>query len=442
MRPMPRRVPRPRRARPTSSGASIKTTPVNIATGTVTTQKTQTYTLSRREKIGEIVTQGTSNKTYVINARNPNLAEWLSNIASSYDMYYFNKLVFEYMPSTNATVSGTIVMAIDYDVTDDNADTSFENLTAYSGAVSGQVYTRMSCTLNPSCTVMPMHKYFCAASGADRLNDMGRLIVKVVSSLPVGTRMGDLFMDYTVTFYDPEKPPTSLPVEASLTSKSSSLTPITSGVTNSTVFGGIPNMSMRVQNAIKATTSIAVNYAQPIGDAVALLCTAYQFVSKTFLAAKDPRYGINWRSWDPANEEWLDIAFAAVPGEVLELPPGRGGDYLVVWDIRGTFTATDPQAAPSPVLRLTGTNVQIFGGYQTPSDPSEEPLMYGNNFRMVGFYFVQIANFDAPAALSYEVSGENGNWTAIQPMYPIGNTTVNSHFTVVPAPHCFTGNYF
>jgi len=114
-------------------------------------------------------------------------------------MYRFSALSFEYVPSCPTTTTGEFAMAFDYDVLD--SDVANE-ITSMRGAVVGQLYARHTMRYEPSCQVVPSHKFFCSATDADRLNDVGKFVYCARGTTAAVS--GTLFVHYTVQLFNAE----------------------------------------------------------------------------------------------------------------------------------------------------------------------------------------------------------------------------------------------
>lgn len=73
-------------------------------------------------------------KSISVNPGSINLFPWLAGIASNYESYLFNSLVFRYENTCNTVATGTVILTVDYDP-DDPAPTSKQQALAYRGAV-------------------------------------------------------------------------------------------------------------------------------------------------------------------------------------------------------------------------------------------------------------------------------------------------------------------
>lgn len=168
-----------------------------------------------REYIGDIVS-GTlsggstvfSNTSYSINPADPVTFPWLSQLASQFEQWEPNGIVFEYR-STSSEYNGTsqslgvVILATDYDALDpqysskaemENADYSM-SVKAASSAVHG-----IEC--DPRERPTPILICGAGATGSDRrFHDLGTFQVATQGMSAAGVTLGELWVSYDITFY-------------------------------------------------------------------------------------------------------------------------------------------------------------------------------------------------------------------------------------------------
>jgi hypothetical protein len=132
-------------------------------------------------------------------------------IATRYESYKFKKLNFEYVPRVATSLSGTVILSVDFDANDPGPDTKAEQLT-YDGTVCGPVWS--GCKY--SCTKANMQKFAEKFTRAGILTDsdlkttdVGVLYAAVVGCYnPVGTEytgvLGELWVEYEVELSTPQ----------------------------------------------------------------------------------------------------------------------------------------------------------------------------------------------------------------------------------------------
>jgi hypothetical protein len=142
---------------------------------------------------------------WIINPRKT-MFPWLTLIANAYDMYQFTNLKFSYVPDCPTTTTGSLVMYVDYDPTDDNSTVPYTDLMSMAGAVSDSIYKNISLKFDLRRLHDANHSYFCKGGGEpDRFNDIGRLWLRTKGPVEV-LAVGRLMVEYTVKFKDPEVP--------------------------------------------------------------------------------------------------------------------------------------------------------------------------------------------------------------------------------------------
>lgn len=219
---------------------------------------TTNYTMSGFELLTDVdlTTGSVWRSNFVINPRK-SCFKVLSTMSLCYEMYRFNSLVFEYEPTCGNTTSGTMVMFLDYDPSDDNTGCSYQELTQMAGAVVGQVSSRFSVAYRPNMTVINAHRYFNqGGSTPDRLADCVRIWM-MTDGPTAFARCGKVYMRYNVTLYNQESPPQTMPSTAFAKPSSESYN-------TSSLFQPIGNPS-----ACTLTSSInGVDLAKVIGQTV------------------------------------------------------------------------------------------------------------------------------------------------------------------------------
>jgi len=148
-------------------------------------------------------------------ACNPGIAAtfpWLSTIAARYEKYRFRRLQFRYKTRTATTTVGSILMAPDYDPSDD-APASEAAVSAYEGCVEDSVWkTNIICALKPS-SLNGMTRFVRSGpiGGEDlKLFDVANFYLCTVEEIGADA-IGKLWVDYEVEFENPQIAPTGTP---------------------------------------------------------------------------------------------------------------------------------------------------------------------------------------------------------------------------------------
>jgi len=161
-------------------------------------------TVSHTEKIGVVnASILNTNHKFIINPRRQLSFPWLSRLAQAFDMYRVLKMSVSYKPTCPTTTRGELVMAFDYDPTDDNSFSPAADIAAMRGAVAGPLYAPSVLYFDPAATPQSTHKFFCAEGGvADRFNDIATLWYNASSdAILMG---GSLYIGYTIQLIDAE----------------------------------------------------------------------------------------------------------------------------------------------------------------------------------------------------------------------------------------------
>jgi hypothetical protein len=189
---------------PAAFGSTVRTPEANIRTGRGTSR------IAHSEYIGDVATRdaGTFDLQFIfgLNPGNSALFPWASKIAQQYDSYRFNSLTFRYMPLCGTQTQGVVVMAIDYDASD-APPMSLQQMLTYKGAVQTNAWKPVA---NVSAlSDLSKAKSHYVLSGVPppntdvKLYDVGNFYL-AVNSVSAGGAIGQLFVDYDITFDTPQ----------------------------------------------------------------------------------------------------------------------------------------------------------------------------------------------------------------------------------------------
>lgn len=146
---------------------------------------------------------------------NPGIDEafpWLSAIATRFESYRFNSLVYEYIPVVGSITNGAIALVPDYDAADDNSTASKQKLMTYEDTVRGPLWT----TLKLRCSTNNLHKQ---KTLFVRHGDLStNLDIKTYDALSLsvlvsgaseldGKTVGELWVSYSITLLTPQLEP-------------------------------------------------------------------------------------------------------------------------------------------------------------------------------------------------------------------------------------------
>ena len=231
-----------------------------------------------------------------INPANAGLCPWLSRIAIGYELYRFRKLILRYTPTCGSGTFGMVVMAIDYDATD-NAPSSKQALSAYEGATRGNVWSKSAMAAVPTAGW-----YYTGLSGGVsnpsntdvKFYDMGKIYLGVYNQTASGT-VGELSIEYDIEFAKPD-----YSIAAGLSEK---LTPVGSTIslisgTGQTVAGNnILTIASSGSGQATLTAQVAGDYLLQI---VGLFTVSASWSGSIFYNVQqtDPNSNTNTLTWD------------------------------------------------------------------------------------------------------------------------------------------------
>jgi hypothetical protein len=183
-----------------------------VAIGRVASASIQSDLIVRnREYVGNISTTASASFAlignsatfpgYDINPACVQLFPWLTQIASAYEKYRFEKLRFQVVPRNSTYNTGTIYAAIDYDWDDTPANNAGE-LMANKGAISGNVWQAMQLEVDVKRLNLDVpYRYvadFPRAQNSQRMVYGGFLMLAIAGT--DATTSFDVFVDYMVKF--------------------------------------------------------------------------------------------------------------------------------------------------------------------------------------------------------------------------------------------------
>jgi len=303
-------------------------------------------TVSHTEKIVPVTSSIlNANHSLIINPRRSSTFPWLSKIAEAFDMYRILKLSIIYRPSCPTTTRGELIMAFDYDPTDDNTNASSSDLAAMRGAVSGPLYAPSVLQFELAAIPQSTHKFFCAFGGAaDRLSDEATFWYNASSDAAVVG--GSLYIAYTIQLIDPE------PVTASygLTAGIKSLDHTT--VTENNLLGSVQQVvaNTPVPELLQAING---NVTPLIADVTARARTAYlSAVQKTHDDLDRVTDNANMRLVTTVGSTTTNLGFVPFDDDGLYvhvISPDACSDLLLIAPVYGTFV---PAANAPPALQF------------------------------------------------------------------------------------------
>lgn len=136
-----------------------------------------------------------------INPGDASCFPWLSQIAQNFEYYRFRSLKIRYVPRCSMLKSGSVVMAIDYDVSDAEP-VHLEDLALYLGRISFAVYDKAIMVADPRSLNLYPYRYLRSTGTDPRLESVGCLYVGLSTS-DVAT-FGDFYIDYDIDLFCPQ----------------------------------------------------------------------------------------------------------------------------------------------------------------------------------------------------------------------------------------------
>lgn len=141
-----------------------------------------------------------------INPGSTNLFPWLSSMASNYESYLFNSLIFRYENTCNTVATGTVILAVDYDPDDPLPSTKAQAL-AYRGSVRSPAWSHSEHrSLREDLSKRKSYYVRRGAlpAGAERdTYDVGTLNV-ITQGMGDTSAVGELYVEYEIRFMTPQ----------------------------------------------------------------------------------------------------------------------------------------------------------------------------------------------------------------------------------------------
>lgn len=168
-----------------------------------TTMKKGVTTITHREYVTPVIAQtGTGISSLKVNPGLQTAFTWLSNVATSYEMYEFTKLTYTYVSAAATSERGRVSLSFQYDPTADSPITRSDHF-AIIPNVEEAPWEDM--VLSVPCT--HPRKYIRAGAignGTYNTYDYGKIHVMTAMNADSTTQLGELFVDYTVKLYNPQ----------------------------------------------------------------------------------------------------------------------------------------------------------------------------------------------------------------------------------------------
>lgn len=246
--------------------------------------------ISKREYIGDIVSGVLSGsatvftkQTYPLNPGQSSIFPWLSMIASNYEQYDIQGMVFEFKSTSGDatgvnTSLGTVIMSTQYDPTKPSFQSKLEMEDYFfssSCKPSSNMLHAIECKNSLSPTAGLLYTRTGTVTGADlRWSDFGNFTVATQGMPNAGTVLGELWVSYKVKLFKPRLPITigyggqiasghtrrTGVVSGSWAGSTTTLNvgplPISLTGVNTITFPGIPQMNYMILVHVSAATSV------------------------------------------------------------------------------------------------------------------------------------------------------------------------------------------
>lgn len=190
---------------PAAMGSTVRTRNPNVKTSSKGSCR-----IVHSEYVGDIAVRdpGTFDLQYIfgLNPGNSALFPWASKIAAQFDSYKINQLVFRYMPLCGTQTQGVVVMAIDYDASD-APPASLQQMLTYKGAVQTNAWKpAINLSAGSDLSKAKSHYVLTGVAPANtdiKTYDIGNFYL-AVNSIASSGAIGQLFVDYDITFETPQ----------------------------------------------------------------------------------------------------------------------------------------------------------------------------------------------------------------------------------------------
>ena len=168
------------------------------------------WTITHKEYVKDLVSSASTGamEKVEINPGLLNTFPWLSKLATAFESYTIDRLSFIYIPNLGTDVDGTVAIAPDYDPEDDNSLLSKAEILSFADCVRGAIWGPLKMT----CSKQNLQKrktYFVRTGDTTkdkRLTDALQLLIYTNDQdVPDGKVYGELWAEYTITFYTPQR---------------------------------------------------------------------------------------------------------------------------------------------------------------------------------------------------------------------------------------------
>lgn len=174
--------------------------------------------IHHKEYLAEVQSAAAANtfaaSSYIINPGLSSSFPWLSQIAPAYETYQFEDLCFTYEPSISAATSGVVALAVDYDVSDSDPTSKGDFMSNARAVRSACWQPSAFSTRQIDAAVMTKRRYVRAgavpANNDPKSFDVGKLLVGTAGFGAGPINSGEMYVEYTVSFFTPQKDSSAL----------------------------------------------------------------------------------------------------------------------------------------------------------------------------------------------------------------------------------------
>ncbi len=190
--------------------------------------KVANFRIQHREYFADVVSATGTPSSYSVDSypMNPGqsaMFPWLSFLAQNFESYIFNKLNIIYEPACATTLGGVVILAPDYDAAD-AAPSDKKQAMTYQDHIEGPPWVELDLISTKSNLHKAKTNYVRSGpqpAGTDiKTYDIGNLYV-ISQGTTASTTLGQLFVEYDVTFLTPQTGGTALPLGGTIAAEGS-----------------------------------------------------------------------------------------------------------------------------------------------------------------------------------------------------------------------------
>lgn len=340
------------------------------------------FVITHRELVANLTVDTTTTvafKAFPLNAGSTVTFPWLSTLSTCFDMYRILHLGFTFEPSVSQLTSGTYVMAADYDAVDTTSQRTMGYYATMTGAINRKITERSTFTLDVSRFQTAYASRFVAKTSSDNTSRTSTYGSFFFLSSPTtnATALGNLWVDYTIAFRNPELIPSNLSTNNMLLTHSANPPPLPLIASQSTATQGVHSpysttdvIYGQAPGPASSVSARATQVVTAVGDALLLAASIYSILAFAKPAALSLLLGY------PLTHTVQDAPALFLHGPSRFRINGRMNIRVRVTSTPGSITQIRP-AFHSNTLALSTDN--LSWGYDTVGTPVF-PLTTSVNF--------------------------------------------------------------